>query len=514
MTAASTDGRMVRLDAEGNPLAPWEDAETKLLGALLEGQPILSAVVARLTPEDLGRPRHQRIFRAILAAAAAKEPPYTKIPPELVRYATELMDGVPALPPEHVTHYLDAVLEEARRRGLKAAADNLTKLSANGADEAAVRAALADAAEYAGAVTEPVLRPDVLNILDPDAGKTKWLVENLLPADGLTLFAAAWKTAKTLLSYRLALDVVFGASVFGRFEVARPIRVAVFQFEMPKREDIRRLRRLAVGAGYDLATLDGFLRAGTLAWYSRPDLDLVRKPGGFVRTALASSPDLVIVDSLVAAFAAEENLGNPSRVRSLLTRAFAPLTSAGVAVLALHHFRKPSPIMGRDDPKGQVLGSIQFGAASDVSYGLERLKADEDAAPGSFTVLLSHLGAWTPVGISDVVVGVEDTEDDMGTIVQALAGDPARERTKDLKAFEQAALNIRRRAEDHPAGVTRKAALAGAVSDLKVSLRAAVDGLDYAEGLKWVHTRPIPGGKNNAKLILPGPEPDEPEDPE
>ena len=58
-----------------------------------------------------------------------------------------------------------------------------------------------------------------------------------------------------------------GRSAFDYFALDRPLRVAVFQLEMPSSEDDRRFRRLALGCGIDPLRVPQLVEEGLLTLY-------------------------------------------------------------------------------------------------------------------------------------------------------------------------------------------------------------------------------------------------------
>lgn len=350
----------------------------------------------------------------------------------------------------------------------------------------------------------PILAPASFEgITDPKAGAVPWLVENLLPRGELCLLAANWKVGKSLFAYSLILSVLKGEPVFGRFRVERPLRVAVFQFELPHREDLRRFRKLSLGVGGDPAEVVAFARDGALAFFSRPPLDLGRREhvAVFHECVRRNGADLVLVDSALAAFAGRD-LNDNSEVRWLLTSAFQALTSEGRTIQLLHHYRKPQgPAI--EQGKAAVLGAGQFGAAAGAVYGLERLRGEKgEGKQRGFRVKLSALGSWSPDDLQDVVLAVEDTADDTATTVRIVDEKPQLAEGV-LSKVQQAARNIKNRVFRF-GRIPRKAALIGAQGDLGISERTAVVGLDYARLQGWVQAVPAGGAKHGELDLIPG----------
>jgi hypothetical protein len=489
-----------------------DDSERVVLGSLLLDPDLLGRVSALLTPQDFRRRSHDLIFWAMQRAAKDGSLDSVSVASVLVKaenldaaggpsYLSGLLSGLPNMPEKSVLFHVRQIAKAAKRRRVQSHATQLAAVAGNGAPESDVAAQLRDLTEAAADPDAGVIYADLTGICDPSVGRTPWIIEQLIPASETTLLAAQWKTAKTLCCYALALDAIAGTPVWGRFKPVRPLRVAIYQLEMPHREDLRRLRRLALGAGIAPESVTKWASEGRLKVFNRPPWTF-SKPDDLAQFhQSAAESDLVIVDSAVAAFSGIDTNDNAA-VRKAITEAFSPLTSAGHSVLLLHHYRKSSQLAGRDDPRGQVLGAGQFGAAVGRIYGMERLKDEVDAAQGTFKLSLSVLGAWAPGDLEELTLGVEDTPDGHGTIVAALASTgKAESRLARMPAFQQAAHNIRGRVK-RLGRVDRKSAIASAVTELRIGQRTAEDGLIHAEGMGWI--RVIPGANNKAKDIIPG----------
>lgn len=340
---------------------------------------------------------------------------------------------------------------------------------------------------------------DFAEVVDPSAGQVEWIIEGFAPKGMIVLGAAAWKTGKTLLKYAAVLDAHAGRPIWGRFAVARPLRCLVIQMEMPRSEDARRLRRLAIGAGDDPKAFPDFARTGELTWFSRPPLDLTSDEDRTLLQKMAegAKPDLVLIDSVGAAFAAAaDKLNDAGTVRRLL-KVFDPITDTGAAIILLHHYRKGD---ANGDGKDAIMNSQAFGAACGRIYGLERLQGKDDYG---FRVRLHPLGTWAPGDESDTILEVRDTEDGAGTTVQAL-DESSQLARGGLTAVQQAGLNAKHRVARR-GRVSREDCITGAVGDLGISRRSAISGIDYARVKHWI--QPVPSETDKKALdFIPGDE--------
>lgn len=255
-------------------------------------------------------------------------------------------------------------------------------------------------------------------VASPEAGYIEEIVSSLLGKGTNTLLASFWKSGKTFVVYRLLIDALCGKPVFGVFHVPRPLKILILQMEMPLKEDERRLRRLAFGAGIEPELIPKFVNDGQLVHYSRPVADLTEKKdiATFLSFAFSQQFDLVLVDSIVAAFASVDLNDNP-RVRQIYKDLLIPLTNNGISTLLLHHFRKVPQAdakhkRSRQDEKSAILGAQTWGAASDRIFVLEAVEPkDRKLTPGEVMLRLSLVGGWTKSQFNTLVLHMYDDGD-------------------------------------------------------------------------------------------------------
>ena len=370
-------------------------------------------------------------------------------------------------------------------------------------DQEAALAMLGSVREYKQQ-TESWPKSTFENINDPKAGEVDYLIDGLIPKGEVTIIGATWKTGKTLALYHLALAVLSAKRVFGRFAVPQQIRVCVFQLEMPEREDVRRFRRLAVGLGMLPGEVPAFARDGQLVHYNRPDLTLC-DPGGvsaFQDAVIASGAQLVIVDSIIAAFAGAD-INDNSVVRKLFTSAFKKLTSLGITIILLHHKRKapPGSRTGQDDDRSSVLGAQAWGAAAGRVFTLDRLDRKGEATEStSFCVRLAVSGSWTPEEAGEMVLEIEDKGE--ATTVTAL-DETAQAASKTLSKTEKAGLALARLVRER-VSIAQKSAVVIVNGKTDISIRTIKDAVSYAKEQGWIDSHDTPGAKHGEQTLVPG----------
>lgn len=386
----------------------------------------------------------------------------------------------------------------------------LAKTGKDGFDHLAAGHSLADFVEMpepGDAATEPPepwARSTFENINDPNAGSVEYLIDGLIPKGEVTVVGATWKTAKTLVVYHLALAGLSGRRVFGRFAIPKAIKVCVFQLEMPEREDLRRYRRLALGLGMLPEEVTAFARDGQLVHYNRPDLNLCTPEGvkAFQNAVIASGAQLVIVDSLIAAFAGAD-INDNSVVRKLFAAAFKKLTSLGFTIILLHHKRKvPAGFKyGQDDDRSSLLAAQAWGAAAGRVFTLDRLpKNGEGEFSTSFCVRLAVSGSWTPQETGEMVLKIEDKGE--ATTITAL-DDGAQAASKSLTKTQRAALALARLVRERVT-IEKEKAVILVSGQTDIATRTVESGLAYAKTQGWIESRPTPGAKHNEQTLVPG----------
>lgn len=495
---------------------PHDDAaERAILGAVLIDNSLWSIVSDLLRPEDLYREDSRIVYSAMgrcVEGGSALDP--IALADQLrktnqldrvggVARLGRLLDGVPKS--ANVGHYIRIVQEKARRRAIMQAAEQLQTAAANGLDEENMQNLLSQLQIIAGDTAPLWTRSSLEAVADPRAGDVPYVIEGFLPAGDTTVIGATWKSGKSLIAYRIALDIMLGHPVFGSLAVREPLPIAIFQLEMPAWEDERRLRRLAIGAGIPPENMPRFAAEGHLTVFNRPAMNLTSPEGAarFCRAVRACGARVVVIDSLIAAFSGSD-LNDNSNVRALFTRAFGPLTSEGITILALHHHRKHQTGGRNPDDRSALLGAQAFGAAAGRVYKLERLGKEDDpqADRDSFRLKLSPTGSWTPGAAEDLILSVHDTEEG-GTVITLLT-EAEQIRRGGATARQRAAITLARLVAASP-GIERKASLEEVQSTENVSLGTVKGALSYARGKGWVAVVHPEARRNNQAVLMPGP---------
>jgi hypothetical protein len=352
------------------------------------------------------------------------------------------------------------------------------------------------------ATTPPALTPATFeNVANPEVLKVPWLIEGLISSAGLTLVAAHYKTGKTFLMYRLILDALFRTTALGTFRVPRPLRVQLWQFEMPADINLRRFHKLAWGMDLDPALIYQAQQEGRFQAFVQPDISLddAGGLGDFHEAVGAFDPDLLVVDSASEAFTGTD-FNKAPEVRRALRLAFGPTTRAGRGTFVAHHKRK-APSSGKDDDgKGAILGSQAFGAAARTVYTLDRMTDNQPEAKGRFVVNLAPHGGWDIESSATTFVVADDPTGTRTTVEPVKAG---RGKVKNVPLTERAALAFaemtRKRFK-----VGRLAAIADVQKLVPCGQTTATDGLALAIEKRWVKALKVDGTTTNEKTLVAG----------
>ncbi|MFN8187404.1 MAG: AAA family ATPase [Gaiellales bacterium] len=224
-------------------------------------------------------------------------------------------------------------------------------------------------------------------------GSVPCLVEGLWPEAALGFLAAPAKAGKTWVSLSLAVAVVSGRPLFGKYGVpyARPVLYVALEGH---RAGLRaRIGALARGYGLDPETddLDGLHVA-----YKPRGMDLCSPEwAGWLR-GRAGEVDaaLVFVDVLRRGARFQEN--EASEVARLLA-GLAPLQEDGRSVALVHHFAKLSELSRERSPGERMSGSGALFGAADVGWFLTG--REERGRRLRLEVVLRDLAEPEPIGL-------------------------------------------------------------------------------------------------------------------
>ena len=154
----------------------------------------------------------------------------------------------------------------------------------------------------------------------------KWVVENLIPENGITCISGKPKAGKSILSLHLAVSLATGKKLFGEFNVEQG-SVLLIAKEDPERLIQERLKKLT-----EASTLP-------IYFYNSPHLflDSDKYLNELQENIKKYSVKVVIIDSFRRIFRGEEN---SSQVVSDVHNRFKKLLELGLSIVFIHHHGK------------------------------------------------------------------------------------------------------------------------------------------------------------------------------
>ncbi len=182
-----------------------------------------------------------------------------------------------------------------------------------------------------------------------------WVVDKMVPAESITIISAPPAQYKTWLALDIAISVALGNAVFGHFET-KQTNVLIVDEESGRGRLRKRLQMLGVTEETPIA----------VASCERFKLD-EESAESTTEFCLANSIGLVVFDSLTRMHNADEN---SAKDMSVVMANFKRLTRYGIAVIVIHHNRKPGQF--GSGGANEMRGSGDILAASDVQISVKR----------------------------------------------------------------------------------------------------------------------------------------------
>ncbi len=182
--------------------------------------------------------------------------------------------------------------------------------------------------------------------LDAPVPDTDWLVEGLLVAGELTLFAGEPGVGKSLITTSLGLAVAGGDDKFLGFQVKKHGSVILIDEENPGDLVVQRLHALGLQDRHK-PYLEYLWRAG---------VDLREEAHLLLEEALDLEPTLIVIDSLSAVTAGMKQ-NDESEVNPVMRKNILPIArDSGASIVLLHHTTRDGE---------RYRGSGEIGAAAD-----------------------------------------------------------------------------------------------------------------------------------------------------
>lgn len=328
------------------------DAERSVLGSMLIEPPVVP-LVASLQPADFALPKHEVIFRAIVASHAdtgASDPLAVRARLERdgdletiggLTYLLDLAESV--LCGRIVEVHAALVREKAAQRRLRDIGLDVARRLADGEESIDVAAAaesqLRDVTASQSRATHSCVR-DLEEIEGLPA--IRWLVHNLLPSPSVGFLVGAPNCGKSTIAVDVAMRVFHGEDWIGR-RVA-PASVLYVAGEAPRGIGERATAwRRAHGA---CAPRDRYFAVATNVPPLSSPVGMAELQGIVADLAQqrGHAPGLVIIDTLSAHWAESEDKAEFAAPAMAALQQIAQ--QHGACFLLLHHERKPQPGQG------------------------------------------------------------------------------------------------------------------------------------------------------------------------
>lgn len=335
------------------------EAEKTILGTILLDNQVYSEAAELLKPGDFTLDSHRRIWSRMVDLAKSSRPIDTiTLVEELERhkeleavgdvgYVSSLLCGVPDRP--SITHYVRIIKDKTLLRDLVRAAGRIMNDCYDGAQSgeeiliasgAAMRRLEERQARAAGAsrITSWEQIPTLEQL---PIGDVKWVVDGMVPAGSVVLWAGESGSYKTWLSLWLAKAVNEGMDFLGRKTVQRPILYLDRENPLPLIQE--RCSILGIHSSEAFRIWGG--------WQSEPPPVIGDRR--LLEIARTIKP-LIVVDSFIRFHGADEN--SATEMGRVMGDARA-LANAGAVVILQHH-----------KPKAE---GTQYRGSSDIKAGVD-----------------------------------------------------------------------------------------------------------------------------------------------
>ena len=201
------------------------------------------------------------------------------------------------------------------------------------------------------------------DILAHDFGEEEWLIESLIPKQGITALSGNPGDFKTWTTIHIALCVARNIPVFNRFKVNQGGVLVV-----DEEDHIRLLKKRLGSLGAEDSDNIFYLSQSGLK------VDLIDVRNHILKIVEEKNIKLLILDSLVRVHSQEENdAGGMSKVFMGLQ----DFIKAGVSILFTHHHRKQQGF-GTNNPGQSMRGSSDILAAVDCHITVEKNRDEEN----------------------------------------------------------------------------------------------------------------------------------------
>lgn len=196
--------------------------------------------------------------------------------------------------------------------------------------------------------------------------KQNWIIDKILPEQGLVFFVGQSEGRKTWVAMHIALCCCTGKLFLNNFNVKKKCKVLYIDEENGDVTLLNRFKKI-YNAYNDLQETDlEYLRIASFAGFK---LDSEEGRQHFCTVVEREMPNLVVVDSQVRCMEGDEN--SAQDVRKIFDTVKDVIHKLGICVIILHHTPKSNPLdaRGSGDFKGMADSIFTF-VPDDENYSL------------------------------------------------------------------------------------------------------------------------------------------------
>lgn len=282
-----------------------------------------------------------------------------------------------------------------------------------------------------------LLTESVGDLLQQQFPPEVWVVDQLVPDNGVTILSGAPGSFKTWLYMEIAVKVASGRSAFGHFET-KQTGVIVVDEESGRRRLQNRFKQMG-------ATEDTPIHILSRTGYKLKQLYV----DAIIEKAHAVDAGLVIFDSFTR-FTGENADENSSGDMAKLTELYRQLADEGLSVLVLHHNRKDGA--GSSNPAQSLRGSSDILASVDCHITVNRVGQSESVK----LTQTKNRDVWEPVPftlrfqenasefeyVGAAKTPLEERRDLLDKVISVVTTRPGLTKTQLIKQCKQNGVNV------------------------------------------------------------------------
>lgn len=275
-------------------------------------------------------------------------------------------------------------------------------------------------------ILDPETRPKLFTLADLLTGElapVRWVVEGLVPAQGISVLGGDSGVGKSWLVYSLALCAAAGVDFLGQFPT-QACPVLVFDAESGESLIRRRMRKLVNGLAGDGVTLPDDLPLRVFAGPLR--LDGPKQTTGLADYLKREGVRLAIADPLIHSLPQGANENDSATMAKLFESVRYVMGETGCTFVFVHHSRKRS-MTNPNDAASMLRGSSAIRGVLDSHLFLRKLR------PGS--LLCEHDKSRHAEALPNFTIEITDPDDTSTCVKWGGEAEEAADQTALAEAF-------------------------------------------------------------------------------